>query len=180
MGFIARPEIYWDNLPEATGIFSPCPEFLFNQACQPPGAGVSCAWNLDMNSPKANPQPTKPPTIFVVDDEPMLLDLAAAILEPLGYDVRTFRDPQTALAEFAKVRPAVVVTDYAMGGMTGMEFIQECQRANPGQKTMLVSGTVDEHIYAEDAAQPDTFLAKPYQVSDFIASVRKLAEAADS
>ena len=33
-------------------------------------------------------------TIFVVDDEPMLLDLAAAILQPLGFNVRTFRDPQ--------------------------------------------------------------------------------------
>jgi DNA-binding NtrC family response regulator len=119
----------------------------------------------------------KRPTIFVVDDEPMLLDLAVAILEPLGYDVRTFRDPRSALAEFAKTTPAVVVTDYAMGGMTGMDFIHECQRVNPGQKTMLLSGTVDQNIYADDATKPDTFLAKPYQVGEFIKSVKALAGA---
>jgi CheY-like chemotaxis protein len=128
-----------------------------------------------MNQSKTSSETGRHHTIFVVDDEPMLLDLAAAILEPLGYDVRTFRDPEMALAEFAKARPAVVVTDYAMGGMTGMAFIHECKRLNPGQKTMLVSGTVDEQIFANDAARPDTFLAKPYQVGDFINSVQKLA-----
>src|SRR5882724_9597621 len=38
--------------------------------------------------------------IFVVDDEPMLLELAAVILEPLGYAVKTFRDPHSALAAY--------------------------------------------------------------------------------
>ena len=42
-----------------------------------------------------------PATIFVVDDEPMLLELATAILEPLGFDVRTFHDPKQALAEYS-------------------------------------------------------------------------------
>lgn len=114
-------------------------------------------------------------TIFVVDDEPMLLDLAAAILQPLGYEVRTFRDPQVALKEFLVARPVVVVTDYAMGEMSGMDLVRECKRVNPKQKIMLLSGTVDEHIYADDPAKPDRFLAKPYQVNEFIESIQKLA-----
>ena len=115
------------------------------------------------------------PLIFVVDDEPMLLDLAAAILEPLGYQVRKFRDPQQALVEFTKAKPAVLVTDYAMGTMSGMDLVRECKRVNPRQKIMLVSGTVDEHIFADAPVKPDTFIAKPYQVSNFIESVQKLA-----
>src|SRR5712691_13283287 len=53
--------------------------------------------------------------IYVVDDEPMLLELAAVILEPLGYRVKTFRDPQSALQSFAdaRPRPALLITDYA-------------------------------------------------------------------
>lgn len=128
-----------------------------------------------MNQANTNQLTDKHPTIFVVDDEPMLLDLAAAILAPLGYDVRTFRDPLTALEEFSKAKPALVVTDYAMGGMSGMQFIHECRRFNPDQKTLLVSGTVDETIYQHDTTRPDSFLAKPYQVAEFIASVRQLA-----
>ncbi len=89
-----------------------------------------------------------PVTIFVVDDEPMLLDLAAAILKPLGFEVRTFRDPKQALAEYPAAKPAVLVTDYAMGGMNGMDLLRECKRINPRQKTILLSGTVDESIFA--------------------------------
>jgi len=115
------------------------------------------------------------PLIFVVDDEPMLLDLAAAILEPLGYEVRTFRDPQQALAEFTRAKPAVLVTDYAMGPMNGMDLVRECRRLNPRQKIMLLSGTVDEHIFADAKDKPDTFMSKPYQVSSFVESVQRLA-----
>ena len=113
-------------------------------------------------------------TIFVVDDEPMLLDLAAAILEPLGYDVRTFRDPLAALEQFPAIKPVLVVTDYAMGTMNGLDLIRECKRINPQQKTVLLSGTVDEHIYSDSTTKPDNFLAKPYQVRDLTKIVEKL------
>jgi CheY-like chemotaxis protein len=114
-------------------------------------------------------------TIFVVDDEPMLLDLAMAILQPLGYDVRIFRDPQEALRKFSTAKPAVIVTDYAMGAMSGMDLIRECRQINPQQKILLVSGTVDESIFAGTADKPDAFLAKPYQVLEFIKLVKTLA-----
>ncbi len=115
-------------------------------------------------------------TIFVVDDEPMLLEMAVMILEPLKFNVRTFRDPQTALAEFsvAKPRPALLVTDYAMHTMSGMDLIRECRRIHPQQKIILLSGTVDESIYANAPVKPDRFLAKPYQVSDFVNLVQSL------
>jgi CheY-like chemotaxis protein len=114
------------------------------------------------------------PLIFVVDDESMLLDLALAILQPLGYNVRTFRDPKTALAEFSAARPSVVVTDYAMGTMNGMDLVRECRQLNPRQKILLLSGTVDESIFAGTPVKPDFFLAKPYQVRDFVELVKKL------
>ena len=70
-------------------------------------------------------------TVFVVDDEPMLLELAEAILRPMGCNVHTFRDPELALKEFPKVQPDLVLTDYAMGRMSGMDLIRECRRSNP-------------------------------------------------
>jgi CheY-like chemotaxis protein len=112
--------------------------------------------------------------IFVVDDEPLLLDLTAAVLEPLGYDVRTFTNPLTALSEFSAAKPALIVTDYAMGNISGLELIRECKRINPLQKIMLVSGTVDQNVYTDEASKPDAFLAKPYQIQDLIESVQKL------
>jgi CheY-like chemotaxis protein len=115
------------------------------------------------------------PLVFAIDDEPMLLELVAMVLEPLGYRVRTFRDPGTALRAFSLTnpRPALIVTDFAMHSMNGMDLIRECRRINPGQKIILVSGTVDETIYRDSPVKPDCFLAKPYPA-------KQLAELAKS
>lgn len=115
-------------------------------------------------------------TVFVLDDEPLLLDLAKTILSPLGFDIHIFSDPRKAMAEYPAAKPALVATDYAMPWMNGLEVIRECRRINPGQKTILLSGTVDEMIYASEPepTRPDQFLAKPYQVRDFVQAVQKL------
>ena len=115
-------------------------------------------------------------TIFVVDDEVILLDLAKAILQPLGYNVLTFNDPKKALREFSSTKPSLIVTDYAMGETTGLELLRECRRINPQQKIILVSGTVDERIYADEETKPDSFLPKPYQIRDLIEAVRALVK----
>jgi len=116
------------------------------------------------------------PLIFVVDDEPLLIELAAALLEPAGYTVQTFPDAESALERFARAdqRPALVITDYAMHRMTGLDLIRSCRQLNPGQKAILVSGTVDETIYENSRVKPDRFLAKPYQSRQLIALVRSL------
>ncbi len=117
------------------------------------------------------------PTVFVVDDEPMLLELAEAILKPLGYQVRTFRDPELALKEFPAGKPDVIITDYAMGRMNGMDLIRECRRLNPRQKMILLSGTVDEHMFAAAPVKPDHFLTKPYQIHELAERIRSLLDA---
>ncbi len=97
-----------------------------------------------MSQPESNGVTGSPPTIYVVDDEQVLLDLAEMILEPAGFDVCLFRDPQKALAEYSTAQPPpdVLVTDYAMGRMNGMDLIRECKRLNPQQKTILLATTV--------------------------------------
>jgi len=128
----------------------------------------------DLNGTQPNNLPV---TIFVVDDEPMLLEMAVMILEPLHFCVRTFRDAQSALAEYSTANPlpGLIVTDYAMHTMTGIDLIRECRRIHPEQKIILVSGSVDESICTKAEAKPDRFLAKPYQVSDFVALIQSLA-----
>lgn len=125
---------------------------------------------------------TAQPTVFVVDDEPMLLELAEVILKPLGCRVRTFRDPEVALKEVALKEvalapPAVIITDYAMGRMSGMDLIRECRRLNPRQKLILVSGTVDGQVFADAPAKPNEFLSKPYQIQELTECVRRLLAA---
>ena len=129
-----------------------------------------------MSQLKSRTNANPPATIFVVDDEQMLLDLAVAILKPLGFNVQTFKDPRKALKEYPDARPVLIITDYAMGGMNGLELVQECKRINPGQKVILLSGTVDESIFEGLPHKPDRFMVKPYTVNEFVETVRSLAD----
>jgi len=115
-------------------------------------------------------------TIFVVDDEPMLLELAEAILAPLGYEVRTFRDPDSALEAYrtASVPPAVVVTDYSMVHMSGQQLLNACRKLHPDQKVLMVSGTVEEDVFDKKENQPTAFLPKPYQSKELLDAVAAL------
>lgn len=136
--------------------------------------------NQGMNdSKKSGQQETSPTLIYVVDDEAMLLELAKVILTPLGYQVQTFRDPDTAVAAYTKatVRPALIITDYSMHNMTGMDLITACKRIRPAQKIILVSGTVGEEVFNDATVKPDRFLAKPYEIKQLTDTIRALVEA---
>jgi DNA-binding NtrC family response regulator len=117
---------------------------------------------------------TPTPTVFVVDDQVLLLELAQTILTPLGCNVQTFTDPEQALKAFPAAAPAVVLTDYAMGRMSGMDLIRECRKLNPQQKTILISGTVDGEVFAGAPVKPDLFVAKPYDVNKLVDVVRSM------
>lgn len=118
--------------------------------------------------------------IFVVDDEPMLLELATVILEPQGYSVRTFRDPSMALEAFrtAQTKPDLLITDYAMHPMNGMQLIEKFRELEPRQKILLVSGTVSENIFEDSPVRPDSFLSKPYLAQQLTEKVKELLSVA--
>jgi CheY-like chemotaxis protein len=106
----------------------------------------------------------------------MLLELATVILEPQGFTIKSFRDPELAVEAFTKAspRPDLVITDYAMHSMNGMQLVEQIHRLEPRQKILLVSGTVGEEIFRDSPARPDMFLAKPYQAHQLTEAVKSL------
>lgn len=130
------------------------------------------------DQPAAQPQTL--PLLYVVDDEPMLLELATMILQPLGYRVVTFRDPIAAVRAFslANPLPALIISDFAMHRMNGLDLIRDCRVLNPDQKILMVSGTVDQSVYEQSPHKPDAFLAKPYSATELIGLVKSLLSVA--
>ncbi len=116
------------------------------------------------------------PLIYLVDDEPMVLDLAELILRPLGYPIQKFQESRLALESFRKAnpKPAALVTDYAMPGMNGLALMDECRKIEPGLKVLLMSGTVSEEICRGRKDAPDKFVAKPFDVGQFAVEVARL------
>jgi CheY-like chemotaxis protein len=103
--------------------------------------------------------------IYVVDDEAMIVTLIEAILAPVGYQLELFRDPSLLLKRLAdtQTKPHLLITDFAMGPLNGLELIQRARALHPPLRTLLISGTVDERFARLGAVQPDRFLAKPFQ-----------------
>lgn len=132
-----------------------------------------------MSEPIANhPAAQKAVTglIFVVDDEAMLLELASVILQPLQFEIRTFRDPAAALEAFkaCQPKPVLLITDYAMHRMNGMDLMQACRRIEPAQKVLLISGTVGEDIYHNSPVKPNAYLGKPYHARQLVELVESV------
>lgn len=103
--------------------------------------------------------------IYLVDDQPMLLDLVEASLLEGGYQLKKFQDPHAALLSVrkAKSKPDLLVTDYAMGTMNGIDLIEKCKALAPRLKTILLSGTIGAEILFDSPVKVDRFLGKPFQ-----------------
>ena len=115
-------------------------------------------------------------SIYVVDDEPMVAELVSALLEIEGLGSTVFQSPVRALDAFstAKRRPQLLITDYLMSELNGMELIEQCLRLEPGLRTILVSGYVNEDQIAAATIKPDRFLSKPFKSDMLIATIRSL------
>ena len=114
--------------------------------------------------------------IYVVDDEETLLELADFILGMEGYRFKTFESPKEAVLTFrnAADRPDLIITDFVMNGMDGLELIAQCKRIQPHVRTILVSGTVQEEVVYRAEVKVDHFLRKPYLAQEFTSAVRSV------
>src|SRR5260370_18071716 len=81
--------------------------------------------------------------ILIVDDNSMGLMARRTVLEELGHHVHTCSSGQEALEQYKKQRFDVVVTDYKMPKMNGVEFIRELRKHHPAAPGILTSGFAD-------------------------------------
>ncbi len=111
---------------------------------------------------------TRACSILLVDDDPMVAETTVGMLEVLGHRVKVASSGGRALEMLvADTSVDLVITDYAMPGMTGKELARRIRETRPNLPVVLASG------YAELAAQDDSGLPrldKPYAL-DKLASV---------
>lgn len=151
---------------------------VFGMPCATAALGVECVRGKGMNaaSDTRNVGRCARQLIYVVDDEPMLLDLARRVLEAEGYEVKTYRDPTAALLAYRRLKrkPVLILTDYHMRTMSGLELTAACRRLNPDVKVALLTGTVDASMLGGLQDPPDGFLRKPYGHRELLRLVRRL------
>jgi len=89
------------------------------------------------------PDRSSPAHILLVDDNSDGLLVRRIMLEEAGYSVVTARHAEQALERFSKSAFDVVVTDYRMPGMNGIELISRMRALDPNVRVVLISGLVE-------------------------------------
>src|SRR3954466_16266804 len=114
--------------------------------------------------------------IYVVDDKPALVDLATLALEAAGYVVRGFSDPLEVIAaiQHGAPIPDILLTDFDMPQMNGLELIRRCRRLQPTLKTIMGSGTIDPAAMLGEGASVNRFLQKPYSPAALRSAIGQL------
>jgi signal transduction histidine kinase/CheY-like chemotaxis protein len=104
-------------------------------------------------------------TVLVVDDEPMVRDVAQAILERLGLTVVTANDGEEAVSRFAAEpdRFAAVLLDLTMPRRSGGETFRQIREIRPDAAVILMSGYNEEEAGGQFAGQGLAgFVEKPF------------------
>ena len=112
--------------------------------------------------------------IAVVDDDHLVGEVIAMTLEAGGYDTKLFTSPQKFLAELSTLdpKPDLLVTDYLMPGINGLELIQLTKSRMPEMKTISVSGTLGPEV-DQYHHRPDASLPKPFRQSELLDVVKQ-------
>jgi DNA-binding NtrC family response regulator len=115
--------------------------------------------------------------IMVIDDEKIVCDMAKLSLQQEGYVVETFVSPATALKRLEEQKFDVVVTDYRMQDIDGMEVLRTVKSQYPTTQVIMMTAYANLDS-ALEALRRDVhdFFAKPVKIKDLKASIKRALE----
>lgn len=112
-------------------------------------------------------------TILVVDDEEVILKLLERKLTSAGYYVSTAHSGDQALSILQGYCYDLLLTDFIMGGMTGVQLIEQAKREHPQIKAIVMSGYANENL-ANEIIGPGNFFYKPIAVDLLLKRIAEL------
>ncbi|MFH1034900.1 MAG: PAS domain S-box protein [Pseudomonadota bacterium] len=118
--------------------------------------------------------------VLVVDDEPLLRDIAAEMLEGFGYRVSTASQGEEALALYrdalSQGRPHdLVIMDLAMPVMDGQTCLERLHQCHPQARVLVVTGHGPQRVsWGREPCHPRQVLRKPYSLAQLLCHVRQV------
>lgn len=108
--------------------------------------------------------------ILIADDDPAHVQLLTDILSPLGFDLWSAGDGQSAIATALEMRPDAILLDITMPDMSGWAVAQELQKS-PTTDTAIVMVSANVHelrAVRRSDGQQNAFLAKPIDIRQLL------------
>jgi len=112
--------------------------------------------------------------VLIVEDEVVVAMAACLTLESLGYGVTVAADGAEGLAKARADPPDIVVTDYMMPRMDGIEMLRAMRAEGIDKPAVLVTSIPEERLPEESTKLYQAYLAKPFRDETLIALIRKL------
>jgi diguanylate cyclase (GGDEF)-like protein len=119
--------------------------------------------------PAADSPLSRPMRILVVEDNPTDALLLQTLLESLGHTATVAGDGREALSRAVADSPEVVITDWNMPQMDGVELCEALRATQFGRHVyimMLTGNDQEEHLYTAFRAGADDFLTKPLRARE--------------
>jgi two-component system, OmpR family, response regulator MtrA len=112
--------------------------------------------------------------ILIVEDDARIADLVSKNLTAAGYECHQSPDGGRALADFARLKPALIVLDVGLGGMDGLEVTRRIRKESDVPILMVTarSSESDKLLGLEIGAYD--YITKPFSTAELTARVRAL------
>jgi DNA-binding response OmpR family regulator len=126
-----------------------------------------------MDAPKASVRAR----VLVVDDERLIADTVAQILNMHGYDAFTAYGPDEALKLADRFRPDVLLTDVMMPAMNGLDLAAAMEKLFPAIKVLLFSGQAGSNALLQRRHIDDAWMSivpKPIHPEKLVEALRAL------
>jgi DNA-binding NtrC family response regulator len=113
-------------------------------------------------------------SILLIDDEPLNLDLLEQELSELGYSIVKARDGAEGLKRIAELSPDLVLLDYQMPGMSGLDVLSEIRRSAADLPVIMITAyaTIERAVEAIKSGADD-FVTKPFDPDHLSVVVKK-------
>jgi CheY-like chemotaxis protein len=128
-----------------------------------------------MAEPTATASSAVKPRVLVADDEQVIANTLAIILNQAGFDARAVFSGEKAVEAIETFQPDMLISDVIMTGMTGIEAAIITRSRLPSCKILLFSGqaaTADLLEKARMQGHEFEILAKPVHPTDLLAKLR--------
>ena len=116
--------------------------------------------------------------VLVIEDEPLIRNIFAEFVEMLGHEAEVAVDGRDGLARFDPLVHKIVVTDFLMPGLTGLEIAAAIQARSRTTPVVLISGSAEQPDETRAAQAGLRFLRKPVSFAQFKATLAALVEPA--
>ena len=120
---------------------------------------------------------TEPIEVLVLDDEPIVGSRIKPSLEKEGYRVEIMTDSQDAVDRIKQKKFDIVVTDFKMSKVTGLDLLRVQKQLWPESAVIIITGYATMEI-AREGMQSGVydFIPKPFRLQELKEVIRRAAE----